>query len=70
VTFQAIPRITDQFHSLPDVGWYGGAYQLAGAALQPLSGKLYTYFDNKVGTVSPSLDLRETNCVTFGSVLT
>ncbi|OIW24685.1 hypothetical protein CONLIGDRAFT_657275 [Coniochaeta ligniaria NRRL 30616] len=32
---------------LPDVGWYGGAYQLAGATLQPLSGKMYTYFDNK-----------------------
>lgn len=25
----AIPHITSQFHSLPDVGWYGSAYQLA-----------------------------------------
>lgn len=25
----AIPKITSQFHSLPDVGWYSGAYQLA-----------------------------------------
>jgi hypothetical protein len=25
----AIPHITSQFHSLPDVGWYSGAYQLA-----------------------------------------
>lgn len=25
----AIPRITSDFHSLPDVGWYGSAYQLA-----------------------------------------
>lgn len=25
----AIPRITNQFHSLNDVGWYGAAYQLA-----------------------------------------
>ncbi|KAL5379303.1 hypothetical protein DPSP01_008575 [Paraphaeosphaeria sporulosa] len=39
----AIPHITSQFHSLPDVGWYSGAYQLAAAALQPLSGKIYTY---------------------------
>lgn len=23
----AIPRITDQFHSLADVGWYASAYQ-------------------------------------------
>lgn len=26
---QAIPRITSEFHSLADVGWYGSAYQLA-----------------------------------------
>jgi len=26
---QAIPRITTEFHSLRDVGWYGSAYQLA-----------------------------------------
>ncbi|KAJ4352555.1 uncharacterized protein N0V89_007904 [Didymosphaeria variabile] len=39
----AIPHITSQFHSLPDVGWYSGAYQLAAAALQPLSGKIYTH---------------------------
>ena len=25
----AIPKITSQFHSLPDVGWYSGVYQLA-----------------------------------------
>ncbi|KAK9349974.1 putative MFS general substrate transporter [Lipomyces doorenjongii] len=43
----AIPRITSQFHSLPDVGWYGSAYQLASASLQPLTGKVYTYFSSK-----------------------
>lgn len=26
---QAVPRITSEFNSLPDVGWYGSAYQLA-----------------------------------------
>lgn len=25
----AIPQITSDFHSLPDVGWYGAAYQLS-----------------------------------------
>jgi hypothetical protein len=40
----AIPRITDQFQSLQDVGWYGSAYQLASAVLQPLTGKIYTNF--------------------------
>ncbi|KAK9482894.1 major facilitator superfamily domain-containing protein [Lipomyces starkeyi] len=43
----AIPSITSQFHSLPDVGWYGSAYQLASASLQPLTGKVYTYFSSK-----------------------
>ncbi|KAF2276866.1 efflux pump protein [Westerdykella ornata] len=43
----AIPQITTQFRSLPDVGWYTGAYPLANAALQPLSGKLYTHFRAK-----------------------
>lgn len=43
----AIPRITDEFYSLKDVGWYGSAYQLANAALQPVTGKLYTNFSSK-----------------------
>ncbi|KAK3313584.1 putative MFS multidrug transporter [Apodospora peruviana] len=43
----AIPQITNDFQSLADVGWYGSAYNLASAALQPLSGKLYTHFKTK-----------------------
>ncbi|KAI0965942.1 putative MFS multidrug transporter [Xylaria arbuscula] len=43
----AIPYITSDFHRLQDVGWYGGAYQLSSAALQPLTGKLYTYLSAK-----------------------
>ncbi|KAI2643641.1 major facilitator superfamily domain-containing protein [Xylaria nigripes] len=43
----AVPKITSEFHSLPDVGWYTGAYQLASAVLQPLTGKLYTFFPTK-----------------------
>ncbi len=43
----AIPSITNEFHSLPDVGWYGSAYQLASAALQPLTGKIYSKFNIK-----------------------
>lgn len=27
-SLQAIPTITDEFHSLADIGWYGSAYQL------------------------------------------
>ncbi|OAA50707.1 Major facilitator superfamily domain, general substrate transporter [Cordyceps fumosorosea ARSEF 2679] len=44
----ATPRITSDFHSLTDVGWYGSAYLLANCALQPLAGKIYTYFNSKI----------------------
>ncbi|EFQ27286.1 uncharacterized protein GLRG_01781 [Colletotrichum graminicola M1.001] len=37
---QAIPAITDEFHSLQDIGWYGSAYQVADAAFQPLMGTI------------------------------
>ncbi|KAJ6577449.1 putative MFS multidrug transporter [Mycena capillaripes] len=43
----AIPKITDQFKSLDDVGWYGSAYLLATAATQLLFGKFYTFLPIK-----------------------
>ncbi|KAK0702936.1 major facilitator superfamily domain-containing protein [Apiosordaria backusii] len=43
----AIPRITDDFESLADVGWYTSIYQLASAALQPLTGKIYQKFSSQ-----------------------
>ncbi|KAJ5326635.1 hypothetical protein MYU51_014499 [Penicillium brevicompactum] len=43
----AIPKITDQFHSLEDVGWYGSAYLLTTASLQLLFGKFYSFFSIK-----------------------
>ncbi|OGM51075.1 MFS multidrug transporter [Aspergillus bombycis] len=43
----AIPQITNQFHSLDDVAWYGSAYTIASASLQPLTGKFYNYFQLK-----------------------
>ena len=43
----AIPRITDDFHALDDVGWYGSAYLLCTCAFQLLYGKLYTFFSVK-----------------------
>lgn len=69
---KAIPYITDEFHSLLDIGWYGSAYTLAtyvspvrlsetsrpcrgkwlilvdSAILQPMTGKFYFRFRNKV----------------------
>ena len=40
----AIPRITDTFHHLTHVGWYGSAYLLTNCAFQLLYGKLYRIF--------------------------
>ncbi|KAG5981239.1 hypothetical protein E4U55_003150 [Claviceps digitariae] len=43
----AIPRITDQFKALQDVGWYGSAYLLTTCAVQLIFGKLYTFYSTK-----------------------
>ena len=43
----AIPTITDDFHSLGDVGWYGSAYMLAACSLQLLMGRVYTFYNPK-----------------------
>ena len=43
----AIPKITDDFHALNDVGWYASAYLLTGCAFQLLFGKFYTLFNVK-----------------------
>lgn len=43
----AIPKITTDFHSLDDVGWYGSAYLLTTTSLQPSYGKIYTFFNVK-----------------------
>ena len=43
----ALPKITTQFASLNDVGWYGSAFLLAESTLQPTYGKLYQHFDIK-----------------------
>lgn len=43
----AIPRITDEFHSLDQVGWYGSAFFLTLASFQSTWGKAYKYFKLK-----------------------
>jgi hypothetical protein len=36
----AVPKITDHFHTIDDIGWYAAAYNLTVAALQPSTGKI------------------------------
>ncbi|KAL1302086.1 hypothetical protein AAFC00_002524 [Neodothiora populina] len=43
----AIPKITDQFKAINDVGWYGSAYLLTTCAFQLFFGKLYTFLNLK-----------------------
>jgi MFS family permease len=44
----AIPSITNEFHSLEDVGWYGSAMFFPLAATQSMWGKAYKYFSVKL----------------------
>ncbi|KAF9874881.1 major facilitator superfamily transporter [Colletotrichum karsti] len=44
----AIPQITDDFHSVTDIGWYGSAYLLTSCAFQLLFGKLYAFYNIKL----------------------
>ena len=43
----AIPRITDEFHSIQDIGWYGSAYMLTAACFFPISGRVYQLYPTK-----------------------
>jgi MFS family permease len=44
----AIPRITNEFHSLGDVGWYSSAYLFALCLCQLVWSKVYVYFSIKM----------------------
>ncbi|KEF59481.1 uncharacterized protein A1O9_04325 [Exophiala aquamarina CBS 119918] len=43
----AVPRITDEFDSLDDIGWYGSAYMLTAACFMPISGRVYQLYSTK-----------------------
>jgi EmrB/QacA subfamily drug resistance transporter len=43
----AIPQITNQFHSISDIGWYGSSYMLTSCAFILLYGRLYTFYSTK-----------------------
>lgn len=39
----AIPAITDEFHSIENIGWLGSAYMMTNAALQLSFGRMYKF---------------------------
>ncbi|PMD40983.1 putative MFS aflatoxin efflux pump [Hyaloscypha variabilis F] len=43
----AIPKISDEFHSIEDIGWYASAYMLTGSSFMLLFGKFYTFYAPK-----------------------
>ncbi len=66
VFFEAIPEITNEFNSLPDVGWYGSAYLLTCCSFQLLCGKLYTFYPVKAVLLT-SILLFEVSSVICGA---
>ncbi|OQE46650.1 hypothetical protein PENCOP_c001G03572 [Penicillium coprophilum] len=44
----AIPKITDQFHSLDDASWYGSAFFMTTGGFQSTWGKVYKFFPLKI----------------------
>ncbi|KAK3353167.1 putative aflatoxin efflux pump [Lasiosphaeria hispida] len=43
----AVPRISDEFQALGDIGWYGSAYMLTTACAQLVYGRIYKFYDMK-----------------------
>ena len=43
----AIPSITNEFHSIEDIGWYGSSYMLTCAMFNPLFGRIYKLYSTK-----------------------
>ncbi|KAF3902879.1 hypothetical protein AA313_de0208283 [Arthrobotrys entomopaga] len=61
----AIPKITDRFKSINDIGWYGSAYFLTSTALQPTFGRIYKIFSIK-GTFLTAIGLFELGSLVCG----
>jgi MFS family permease len=62
----AVPRITDSFHSLNDVGWYASAYLITSCATQLTWGRFYTFYSSKAVYLS-AIALFETGSVVCGA---
>jgi len=43
----AVPTISDEFHALGDIGWYGSAYMLTTSCAQLVYGRIYKFYDMK-----------------------
>ena len=39
--------MTDDFHSIDDIGWYGSAFMLTSCCFQLMFGRMYTFYSPK-----------------------
>ncbi|KAL1956706.1 hypothetical protein VTO42DRAFT_6856 [Malbranchea cinnamomea] len=62
----AISRITDDFHALNDIGWYGSNYLLTSCAFQLTYGRIYTFYSPKWVLLS-AITLFETGSAICGA---
>jgi MFS family permease len=44
----AVPRITDEFDTIADIGWYVAAFGITQSALTPFAGRIYSIFSFKL----------------------
>jgi len=51
----AIPKITDEFHGLEEVAWYGSAFFMTLGGFQSTWGKIYKYFPLKISFIAAIL---------------
>lgn len=51
----AVPRISDEFNALGDIGWYGSAYMLTTSCAQLVYGRIYKFYDMKWSVSSSSM---------------
>jgi MFS family permease len=47
MTESAVPHITDDFHSLGDIGWYASSYLLTNSSFQLIFGKINKFYSVK-----------------------
>ena len=43
----AIPAMTNDFHTISDIGWYGSSYMLTAACFNPIFGRIYALYSTK-----------------------
>lgn len=43
----AVPAMTNDFHSISDIGWYGSSYMLTAACFNPIFGRIYQLYSTK-----------------------